>query len=493
MIAKRILNITVLLGLFAAKVVMGSTANAEVTAAETPAAVAWRGTIHMGGNDVVVVLHVTESADHSFTARMDIPNAGRKDVAIDEFRRVGDDIQLSIKNLVNFDGKLSEAGDSFSGVWKQAGNSFSATFHKSIGEPDTTLVRPQEPKRPYPYREEEVAVEQKCDGLKLSGTLTLPSLAAESAKAPYPAVLLVTGSGPQDRDETVAGHRPFLIIADFLTRRGIAVLRVDDRGVRKSTGDFNRADPSDFTQDALACIEYLAARQDIDPKRIGIIGHSEGATVASILVSRSSQVAFIVMLAGPGLPGDQLAYSQSAAMLRAEGANEEQIASNRKVQEKVIAVLKSEKDPAAAERKLREVLRTAFNALPDAQQKAMGDVNPQINAEIKRLLSPESRFGIEYDPATTLKKVTCPVLAIDGEKDVVVVASENLPRIEAALKSGGNIHYKIQSLPHLNHLFQHCATGSVSEYDKIEETFSPAALEIIGTWVQQQTNERTRK
>ncbi len=317
MTAKRLLNIAVLLSLLAAKGNMEFAANAEGTVEES--SVAWRGTIQMGGNSVVVVLHVTENADHSFTARMDIPNAGRNDVAIDEFRRNGDKVQLSIRNLVNFDGKLSEAGDSFSGIWKQAGNSFSATFHQSAGEPGASPARPQEPKRPYPYREEEVAVEQKRDRLILSGTLTLPSLATETAKAPYPAVLLVTGSGPQDRDETVAGHRPFLIIADFLTRRGIAVLRVDDRGMGKSTGDFNRADASDFTQDAQACVEYLAARRDIDPKRIGVIGHSEGATVASILASRCAQVAFIVMLAGPGLPGDELAYSQSAAMLRRRG------------------------------------------------------------------------------------------------------------------------------------------------------------------------------
>jgi pimeloyl-ACP methyl ester carboxylesterase len=465
----------------------------DTTAAKFSAAGTWRGNIRMGDADIVVDLHISENPDHSYTARMDVPNAGRKDVTIDEFNCTGDDIKLSIKNLVDFSGKLNQQKDSFSGKWTQLGNEFAATFRKSTGAATESTVRPQDPKRPFPYREEEVIVEQKGNGIRLGGTLCLPALTDTKTKAPYPAVLLITGSGPQDRDETVAGHRPFPIIADFLVRRGIAVLRVDDRGIGKSTGDFERADTSDFAEDAMASIEFLRSRKDIDPKRIGIIGHSEGATIASIMASRDPEIAFIVMLAGPGLSGEELTYSQSAAMLRADGAREEQIASNRKLQEQVIAVLKQEKDLTVAEQKLHEVFQAGYRSLTDAQQKAIGDMSPRIDKEIKRLLSPASRFGIAYDPAATLKQVHCPVLALDGDKDTIVVATENLPRIEAALKLGGNSRCRVQTLAGLNHLFQTCKTGAMNEYDKIDETFSPAALEIIGDWATAQLGDKVGK
>ncbi len=243
----------------------------------------------------------------------------------------------------------------------------------------------------------------------------------------------------------------------------------------------------------MASIEFLRARKDIDPKRIGIIGHSEGATIASIVASRIPEIAFIVMLAGPGLSGEELTYSQSAAILRADGASEEQVAGNRKFQEQLIAVLKKENDLAIAEKRLREVFQMGYNSLTEAQQKAIGDPNSPIDKEVKRLLSPASRFGILYDPATTLKQVHCPVFALDGDKDTVVVASENLPRIEAALMLGGNTRSRVQTLPGLNHLFQTCKTGSMSEYDKIDETFSPAALEMIGDWVTVQINNKSSR
>jgi pimeloyl-ACP methyl ester carboxylesterase len=463
-----------------------STIHADQPVAPQTLAGKWEAPIQIGSVNVVVILHVTVNPDHSYSAHMDVPSAGRKNVLVNEFRQEGNEVSLSIKDLIDFKGTLNPAGDTFSGKWKQAGQPFLATFRKSNRQDAPPVPRPQDPKRPFPYREEEVVVQSRA-GTKVAGTLTLPP-SANAGDVKYPAVLLIAGSGPQNRDEMVAGHRPFLVISDFLTRKGVAVLRFDKRGIGKSTGHFDEADTSDFADDAEACFEYLRNRAEVDSKRIGLIGHSEGGTVASIVASRNSRVAFVVLLAAPGLPGEQLVYSQSAAILRAEGAGEDQIADNRRLQEQLISVLKSETNPVVAERQLREIFLAKYNSLSSAESKALGNVTSLIDREIKRLLSRASRFGIAYDPVTTLKNVSCPVLAIAGEKDVVVVASENLPRIDAALKSTGNVRSKIQSLSQLNHLFQTCKTGSMAEYDKIEETVAPSAMTIIGDWVEEQIN-----
>jgi pimeloyl-ACP methyl ester carboxylesterase len=341
---------------------------------------------------------------------------------------------------------------------------------------DTALNRPQEPKKPYPYDEEEVGYENKRDGVKLAGTLTLPR-----GKGPFPATLLITGSGPQDRNESLLGHKPFLVLADYLTRQGIVVLRVDDRGVGGSTGSVPDSTTENFAADVTAGIEFLKTRKEIDPKQIGLIGHSEGGLIAPMVAAQNGDVAFIVLMAGTGLTGEEILYLQGALILKAGGASAEQLAKQRATQEGMFKILKEEKDPATAEKRLHEEL--SRNLTEEAKKKS----EQAIAAQIKRANTPWFRYFLTLDPRPALRKVKCPVLALNGENDLQVPATENLREIEAALKAGGNKDVTIVSLPKLNHLFQTSETGSMSEYAKIEETIAPVALKTIGDWILKRT------
>jgi fermentation-respiration switch protein FrsA (DUF1100 family) len=345
--------------------------------------------------------------------------------------------------------------------------------------------RPQEPKPPYPYDEQEVVYQNKKDDLQLAGTLTLPR-----SKGPFPAVLLITGSGPQDRNETVFDHKPFLVLADHLTRMGIAALRVDDRGIGKSTGRFSEATSEDFAADALAGVEYLKTRKEIDPRRIGLIGHSEGGLIAPLVAAASTDVAFIVMMAGPGLTGEQILYRQTVLVCKAAGMSDGLIAQNRAAQERIFAILKQEKDKVVAEKRIleeadafREVTAKARAEATEEQKKGISIIAAAIEGQAKLVVSPWFRFFLTYDPRPTLMKVRCPVLAIIGEKDLQVPAEENLAAIRLALKAGGNKDHTVLTLPKLNHLFQTCRTGAISEYAQIEETIAPAALDTISKWI----------
>lgn len=342
------------------------------------------------------------------------------------------------------------------------------------------LNRPQEPKKPYPYDEEEVGYENKRDGVKLAGTLTFPR-----GKGPFPAVLLITGSGPQDRNESLLGHKPFLVLADYLTRQGIAVLRVDDRGVGGSTGSTLNSTTENFAADVTAGIEFLKTRKEIDPKQIGLIGHSEGGLVAPMVAAQNGDVAFIVLMAGAGLTGEEVLYKQGAMIMKANGASAGQLAKQRATQESMFKILKEEKDPAAAEKRLREELS---KSLTEEEKKKSEQT---IAVHIKLANTPWFRYYLTLDPRPALRKVKCPVLALNGENDLQVSANENLREIEAALKAGGNNDGAIVRLPKLNHLFQTSETGSPNEYIKIEETIAPVALRTIGDWILKRTRTQS--
>jgi pimeloyl-ACP methyl ester carboxylesterase len=342
------------------------------------------------------------------------------------------------------------------------------------------LNRPQEPKKPYPYNEEEVGYENMRDGVKLAGTLTLPR-----GKGPFPAVLLITGSGPQDRNESLLGHKPFLVLADYLTRQGIAVLRVDDRGVGGSTGSTPNSTTENFAADVMAGIEFLKICKEIDPKQIGLIGHSEGGMIAPLVAAQNGDVAFIVLMAGAGLTGEEILYKQGAMIMKANGASVDQLAKQRATQESMFKILKEEKDPAAAEKRLREELS---KSLTEEEKKKAGQT---IAVHIKLSNTPWFRYFLTLDPRPALRKVKCPVLALNGENDLQVSANENLREIEAALKAGGNNDVTIARLPKLNHLFQTSQTGSPNEYIKIEETIAPVALKTIGDWILKRTTTQS--
>jgi pimeloyl-ACP methyl ester carboxylesterase len=344
-------------------------------------------------------------------------------------------------------------------------------------------VRPQNPKKPYPYDEEDVIYDNPKSGNKLAGTLTLPR-----SPGPHPVVLLITGSGPQDRDEALLGHRPFLVIADYLTRRGIAVLRVDDRGTGKSTGKFEGATTVDFAGDARASVDFLKTRQDIDPKQIGLVGHSEGGIIAPMLASESSDIAFIVMLAGPGVTGEEILLAQQFLIARAMGTPEDEAERSRGIERFILSVVKEEPDEAEVKRKVREGIEKLSAAMPEDQRKKQIEKIAAIEKQIPTLISAWFRAFLVYDPRPALEKVKVPVLAMNGALDLQVPPHQNLPAIVAALEAGGNPDYQIVKLAHLNHLFQTAQTGSPTEYAKIEETFAPAALETMGEWIGRHTH-----
>ena len=444
----------------------------------------WQGALKVSGMELRIVFKISQGPEGILTATMDSPDQGAKDIPVDEVIFENGNLRLEIKVAMGvFEGKLKDDNLSIEGEWRQGGQSFPLVLERV--DEVVELLRPQEPKKPYPYQEEEVVYENKKAVVKLAGTLTVPG-----QEGPFPAVLLISGSGPQDRDETLLGHHPFLVLADYLTRCGIAVLRVDDRGVGKSGGDFTQATSEDFASDVLAGLEYLKSREEINPKQIGLIGHSEGGIIAPMVAIQSSDVAFIILMAGTGLTGEEILYLQTELIARAEGVSDEVIAKNLSLQEQMFTVLKEERDDAVAEKRLRTILEDVISELElSEKEKEMAEANAE--AQIKSILSPWFRYFLTYDPRPTLMEVKCPVLAINGQKDLQVPPKENLAAIEKALKAGGNNNYTIKELPGLNHLFQTAQTGAISEYARIEETISPTALKIMSDWILEQTEDKS--
>jgi fermentation-respiration switch protein FrsA (DUF1100 family) len=324
-----------------------------------------------------------------------------------------------------------------------------------------------------------VRFENRADGVTLAGTLTLPL-----TPGPHPAVILVSGSGPQDRDETIFDHKPFLVLADHLARRGVAVLRYDDRGTAESTGDFGAATTEGFARDAAAGLDFLRAHGRIDPERIGILGHSEGGLVAPMVAAAREDVAWIVLLAAPGIPGERITYSQSAAMTRARGGDEHAVRLGEVVLDAMLAVVKAPEPganvPAAIERAVAGVVA----GMSAADREQAGKDRELFRALLPTYASPWFRFFLTYDPRPALRKLRCPVLAVSGRKDIQVLPDLNLPAITAALAS--NSDHEVVALEGLNHMLQPCKTGAMSEYASIPETIDPAALEKIGSWIERQ-------
>ena len=434
----------------------------------------WHGVLHTGAIQLRIGVHIKRESGGTVSATFDSYDQNALGLPVDRVSFYGSRLNFEMMGLkVHYEGTLSADGSKIEGKFTQGGAPLPLTFERGSS---VAVEHPQEPKPPFPYRAEDVSYENKTANVKLAGTLTIPDGAG-----PFPAVLLITGSGPQDRDETIFGHKPFLVIADHLTRAGIAVLRVDDRGVGKSTGNLQQSTLEDLTGDVLTGIGYLKSRKEIDPQRIGLIGHSEGALIAPLAVSRSSGVAFIVMLAGPAVKGEELLYAQAAAMDRAMGADETTIAMNREVQEKMFAILeKNGSHTAAAEKELHALIDRMKAGLPNAQKQAL---DRMMNAQIHQVLTPAFRYYLNYDPVPALRKVKCPVLALNGSHDRQVPPEQNLPALAAALAAGGNRDYEITELPGLNHLFQTSKTGALSEYSQIEEAFSPQALDVMTDWI----------
>lgn len=360
-----------------------------------------------------------------------------------------------------------------------------ATASNELPKEVSALSRPQEPKGAISYVEEEVTYSNLTANVTLAGTLTLPRLGI-----PSPAVLLIAGSGPIDRNETVFGHKPFLVLADHLTKQGFAVLRVDKRGVGQSTGNYDISTTEDFAADVLAGIEYLKTRKEVDTERIGLIGHSEGGLIAPMIAVKSNDVSFIVLMAGSGVTGEATLYAQEALISRAMGATEEQIRHQLDLQKQVLSVIINEPDLKKAQELLRDIVAKQLVNLPKEEQQTSADV---MEAQIKRCNSKWFRYFLTYDPITSLKHLKIPVLVINGELDCQVPPKQNLPVIAKILEDVGNRNYRIIEFPKLNHFFQTCESGSILEYGKIEETIAPVVLNTLSDWILETTTNLRKK
>jgi uncharacterized protein len=467
--------------IFAAVVLTGAIGAAVAAPPAAPdASGTWLGKLTVGAVELRLGLIVSKDDAGKLQATLNSIDQGGMTLPADEITVApGGATHFAIKLIgASFDGKLAPDRSAIEGTFAQGGGKLPLKFEPVSALP--TVKRPQEPKKPYPYKDEQVTFENKdSPGVKLAATLTLPKTGG-----PHPAVVLITGSGPQDRDEMIVGHRPFLVLADHLTRNGIAVLRYDDRGVGKSTGDFAKATSRDFAGDALAAVAFLKTRKDIDAKRIGLIGHSEGGVVGPLAAARAGgDVAFMVLLAGVGVPMDQLLLRQVKDVGRTSGIASDMLERMVANQKTALAMVKQSNDPAEAERKLRALIAESSAALTAEQRKALSVTEGSIDMQVKMMTSAWFRELLRYDPTATLAKVKCPVLAINGAKDVQVAADANLPAIRDALKKAGNADVETVELPGLNHLFQECKTGGVAEYASIEQTMSPQALEIVTKWV----------
>ncbi|MFV8754063.1 alpha/beta hydrolase family protein [Nannocystaceae bacterium ST9] len=434
-----------------------------------------------GGQSLDFAIALQVDAGKVAAAKLWIPMQGVAAVDFDEVRHEGAPIELTWKAV----GAqwILEFGAEPSCTFSQRGLALECDVEPVAEQAFAELLapkRPQTPVAPFPYTVELVKfANAAAPEVTLGGSLTIPE-----GPGPHPAVVLITGSGQQDRDETIFGHKPFAVLADYLSRRGIAVLRYDDRGFGESTGDYGKATMVDFAGDAWAAVEFLRTRPEIDRKRIGLIGHSEGGVVGpAVAAAHAKDIAFVVMLAGTGVNGQQVIRHQLGLIMQASGAKEEDVTRERDYADRMHAALVAS-EPGQARAALEPILKEWYEGLDSTEKLGVGDFDRALTDRVAALDTPWMRHFLAYDPAPTLAKLKMPVLAINGENDLQVDPDQNLPPIEKALKK--NKRATIVRLPGLNHLFQP-GTGSPNEYGTIETTMDPAALEQVATWVRKQT------
>jgi len=436
----------------------------------------WAGAMKVGAGELTLVINISLNEKDSLIVTIDSPDQGVKGIATNKVKVTVDSLIVKSKVLMgSYSGAFSDHNDLLRGKWKQSGITFPLDLHHSFEK--YSLKRPQEPKPPYPYLEKEVTIKNDKANVELAGTLTMPTKGG-----PFPAVILITGSGAQNRDEELMGHKPFLVLADYLTRKGIAVLRCDDRGFAKSTGNFATSTTLDFVTDVSAEMDFLKKQKDIDSTKIGLVGHSEGGLIGPIVASERKDVAFLVLLAGPGLTGEQILIMQAAIINKKAGLTDKEVDADRLLRTKVYeSIIKNpDNDKAAAK------VKALFAAAKKKNSKMTGLCqldDSQVNLFIQQCTSPWFRTFMVLDPVQYLSKVRCPLLALNGSLDVQVPAEENLKAIEKALIFGGNSKYVVEEITGANHLFQQAKTGNVDEYGKIEETMGADVLEKIAEWI----------
>lgn len=423
----------------------------------------WTGKILVQGFPLTLDYHISKN-ENGFTATMDSPDQKSFGNKVKEVIVHGNEINLNFPEYKIFT-KLNYKNDSLKGNYVHFGKNYSISLSRKTGE-SKGINRPQEPKAPFDYQIEEVKFKNTKDQITLAGTFTYPN-----GDGPFPTVILISGSGGQNRDEELFNHKPFWVIADYFAKNGIATLRYDDRGIAQSEGVFATSTSEDFAKDAKAGIDFLKTNPKVNTSKLGIIGHSEGGMIAPMVAVADSSVGFIILLAGPGIPVDELMILQNNEVSKAAGLAESIIKENEKLNQKCYTIIKSEKDLTKTKSKLRKLLSN--NKMSES------DIQNTINL----VCSPWFRYFIQYDPKISLESVKCPVLAINGDKDIQVIAKENLAGIEASLKKAGNKNYEIKLVKNKNHLFQTTQKLGIDEYFENEETFAPDVLKLMLDWI----------
>ncbi len=445
----------------------------------------WLGKLNTGAISLRIVFHIKADPAGKLTATMDSPDQSAYGLPVGDVTITDKAVKFDLPAVNgSLTGTLDDSGKVITGRWEQGGASLPITLTLS----DTPIIpvkRPQTPQAPFPYTETSITFSSLAKGIKLAGTLTVPK-----GPGPFPAAIFVSGSGGQDRDETMLGHKPFQVLADQLARLGIATLRYDDRGVGLSNGDQATGTSKDFANDAEGAVRFLKTAANIKRNKIGFIGHSEGALIAPMVAARNLDVAFVVMLAGPGVPGKDVILKQSEAIMKAMKASPAEIKKSRDSQLKIIAAVDavvrknpSKPDPIKLVAALKKETDALIAALPLADRIEAQKNRAMVDAQVQQFATPWFRYFLNYDPRTALRKVKVPVLVMNGDKDLQVIASQNIPEVEKALRTGGNKRVTVRLMPGLNHLFQHTETGSPQEYGTIDETFAPEAIKEIGAFI----------
>ena len=445
----------------------------------------WQGKLNTGAISLRLVFHIKAEASGKLFATMDSPDQSAYGLPVGEVTLDGKSVKLALPAVNGtLSGTLGDTGKVITGRWEQGGASLPITLTFSE-TPILPVKRPQTPGAPFPYTESNVTFPSITKGITLAGTLTIPK-----GPGPFPTAIFVSGSGGQDRDETLLGHKPFHVLADQLARLGIASLRYDDRGVGLSTGNQAAGTSKDFANDAEGAVRFLQTTTNIKRSKIGFVGHSEGGLIAPMVAARNPDVAFVVMLAGPGVPGKNVILMQSEAIMKTMKASPADIKKSRDSQLRIIAAVEgvvrknpSNPDPKQLAAALKKETDTLIESLSPADKAEAQKNRAMVDAQVQQYATPWFRYFLSYDPRTALRKVKVPVLVLNGDKDVQVIASQNVPEVERALRAGGNQRVIVRLMPGLNHLFQHSNTGSPQEYGSIEETFAPEAIKEITAFI----------
>ena len=427
----------------------------------------WKGSI---ANSLHVFLQVNKAADGTWEATLSVPQQGLV-TKVDQPVITDDQIGFALLSLkASYAATWNEKDKVWAGTWRQNGQTAPLLFARTDAGAGK-LKRPQEEAiaaRPAPYTSTEVSFINDAAKIALQGTFSVPH-----GKGLFPAVVLVAGSGPQDRDENVFNHKLFLVLADHLARQGIAVLRYDKRGVGTSGGAYKGATTFDFASDAEAAVRFLRTRTDVDQRNIGIVGHSEGGLIAPLVAARDPKVAFVVLLAAPGVRGAGLMVEQLARNGKDGGLPDTEIARQRAFHQALFGAIAAAPDVAQAK-------ESAAMVMADATQH--GTLPKGVTAAaIAPYTTPWFHTFLRLEPAPALQKLRQPVLALNGALDFQVPAAMDLGAIRTALND--NPKAVIKEMPQLNHLFQTAHTGSGEEYAFIEETFAPVALDTVSDWI----------